>query len=147
MHNCKMAQDQVQISGKCIIKNNEGKILILKKSAESKSRAGLWEFPGGKIDVDEDVSKGIRREVLEETGIKLVNISDEPLFTLDFEKTKNGRKVKVRDIRMYTAQASEDTVILSFEHTDYKWISLQEFKTLDREQLTHHTYEIAQLIH
>ena len=49
-----------------IIRNDEGKFLILKNIKDGRNR---WEFPGGKQDPGEDLTQCARRETMEETGI------------------------------------------------------------------------------
>ncbi len=49
-----------------IIRNKEGKFLILKNIKDGRNR---WEFPGGKKDPGEDLTKCARRETMEEVGI------------------------------------------------------------------------------
>jgi 8-oxo-dGTP pyrophosphatase MutT (NUDIX family) len=44
------------------------------------NKAGLWLYPGGHIDPNEDPAQAAQREVLEETGIHTQAIGDE-LFT------------------------------------------------------------------
>jgi 8-oxo-dGTP diphosphatase len=41
------------------------------------NRVGLWLYPGGHIDPDEDPAQAAQREVLEETGVYTQVISDE----------------------------------------------------------------------
>lgn len=53
----------------CIIKNNAGQFLVSVRKGD-----GLYQFPGGKIEYGETMEAAIRREVLEETSIKLKNI-------------------------------------------------------------------------
>jgi mutator protein MutT len=48
--------------------NNEGKILILKRS-QSQHCGGLWSFPGGKIEPGEKPETAAKRELKEETGL------------------------------------------------------------------------------
>ncbi len=45
-----------------------GRILLAKRPA-GKRMAGLWEFPGGKVDDGEDPKAALIRELLEELGI------------------------------------------------------------------------------
>ena len=45
-----------------------GKIWIAQR-LEGKTSAGLWEFPGGKVEVGEGPVEALRRELAEELGI------------------------------------------------------------------------------
>ena len=46
----------------------DGRVLIAKRPP-GKSMAGLWEFPGGKVDVGEMPEDALIRELREELGI------------------------------------------------------------------------------
>lgn len=48
--------------------DSDGRILIAKRP-EGKKMAGLWEFPGGKIDPGETPERALIRELQEELGI------------------------------------------------------------------------------
>lgn len=43
--------------------------VLISKRPEGKSLAGLWEFPGGKVDPGETPEEALRRELQEELGI------------------------------------------------------------------------------
>ncbi|WP_027094531.1 8-oxo-dGTP diphosphatase MutT [Cohnella thermotolerans] len=51
-----------------VIEDEEGRILIARRR-EGKSQAGLWEFPGGKIEPGETAEACIVRELREEMSI------------------------------------------------------------------------------
>jgi 8-oxo-dGTP diphosphatase len=46
----------------------DGRVLLAQRP-EGKSMAGLWEFPGGKVEVGETPEAALIRELLEELGI------------------------------------------------------------------------------
>ena len=46
----------------------DGRVLLAQRPA-GKSMAGLWEFPGGKVDADETPEAALIRELAEELGI------------------------------------------------------------------------------
>ena len=48
-----------------IVMNENDEILMIKNN-----RRG-WEFPGGQVEVGENVIDAVRREVLEETGVDI----------------------------------------------------------------------------
>ena len=53
-----------------IVFNQIGEILIDQR-LDGKSMGGLWEFPGGKQELNEDIEETISREIFEELGIKI----------------------------------------------------------------------------
>ncbi|MEO1406708.1 MAG: 8-oxo-dGTP diphosphatase MutT [Pseudomonadota bacterium] len=57
-------------------KDNE---VLLAQRPEGKSMAGLWEFPGGKIDPGETPEAALARELHEELGIKVNETSLKPI--------------------------------------------------------------------
>jgi 8-oxo-dGTP diphosphatase len=52
----------------CALIDADGRVLLAQRP-EGKSMAGLWEFPGGKIEVGETPEQSLIRELEEELGI------------------------------------------------------------------------------
>jgi 8-oxo-dGTP diphosphatase len=46
-------------------------LILLQKRSEGRSMAGLWEFPGGKIDAGETPEAALVRELAEELDIEI----------------------------------------------------------------------------
>jgi 8-oxo-dGTP diphosphatase len=52
----------------CVLLDDRGRILIAKRP-QGRSLAGLWEFPGGKVEQSESPEAALIRELAEELGI------------------------------------------------------------------------------
>ena len=64
----------------CALIDADGRVLIAQRP-EGKSMAGLWEFPGGKIETGERPEQSLIRELKEELGIV---VKEECLAPLTF---------------------------------------------------------------
>lgn len=53
-----------------ILADDRGRILVARRP-DSKEQAGLWEFPGGKVDHGESVEDALRREFREELQVTI----------------------------------------------------------------------------
>ena len=58
-----------------------GKYFVARRSDDSKHLAGKWEFPGGKVELDETEASALEREITEEFNTlinvgKLVAVTD-----------------------------------------------------------------------
>jgi mutator protein MutT len=57
--------------GVAVITDRQGRILIDRRKNEGEM-AGLWEFPGGKIEPGETVRECVKREIKEELDMEIV---------------------------------------------------------------------------
>jgi 8-oxo-dGTP diphosphatase len=116
---------------KCIIVNNKGQILALKRSLTKDSdRSGCWDLPGGTYELGEDVIDSIKREVKEETS--LIISDPQPIYLASgfnhLNQFMSGENVFAVTHVCHTWTGD---VIISDEHTEYRWITSQEFLTYD----------------
>lgn len=101
-----------------IIKEN-GKILICQRG-ENTTLANLWEFPGGKQEINETAEQCVIRECKEELDIdiKVENI---------FLKT-NYKYLNVEIFFTFFSAKIEDGKINLKEHQDFKWVFPNELE-------------------
>ncbi len=53
----------------CALLDRDGRVLIAQRP-EGKAMAGLWEFPGGKVEANETPEAALTRELREELGVE-----------------------------------------------------------------------------
>jgi 8-oxo-dGTP diphosphatase len=58
---------------------NEARQLLIAKRPPGRPLAGLWEFPGGKVEQGEEPEEAVIRELKEELGIEIARADLEPL--------------------------------------------------------------------
>lgn len=57
----------------CILIRDNGTILIAQRP-EGKPYEGYWEFPGGKVEAGETLEAALKRELMEELGVSLLEL-------------------------------------------------------------------------
>ncbi len=78
----------------------------------------IWGPPGGRLLPDEDPNLGVLRETLEETGLVVTIIGIAGIWYGDFGR---GTYMSID----YLTVTDDRNVILSDEHSDYRWASVQ----------------------
>lgn len=70
--------------------NHQSQLLIAKRPLD-KPYGGLWEFPGGKIELNESPEEALQRELLEELNIKIIMHADAilPFYEVSYEYQPN----------------------------------------------------------
>tara|TARA_Y100000592_G_scaffold99283_1_gene174769 strand:+ start:1268 stop:1672 length:405 start_codon:yes stop_codon:yes gene_type:complete len=117
--NIKIMPKDVDTVAKAVIIDEKGRVLMLKRSKDLDKYPEKWDLPGGHLKEKENLIKGLKREVEEETSLK---IRDPELFHQDkktyFFITKyDSRKIK-----------------LSHEHTAYSFIDKKALSEEDKYQ-------------
>ncbi len=116
--------------GMAAVIEKKGKFLVLKRTKERDFEPEAWETVTGRLEKDESPIDGILREVNEETGLKV-----EVILPLDTGFFYRGGKEFPMVFIAYYCKYLEGEVKLTWEHSEYKWISLEE--ALDLPDLKH----------
>lgn len=101
---------------------NQNKVLIIKRDDRDQVGAGAWECAGGKIDFGETLEDALLREVREEVGL---DVTVEKLLYAATFYTDPTREVIVLT---YKCRAEHTQVLLSEEHSEYRWVDEDEFR-------------------
>ena len=110
---------KVAASNKCIVFHND-KILLLRRSETHPTRPGEWDLPGGLLDDGETPKEAVVREIKEETGL---DVETPIVFDVTFKKSDSIGDLL---LLLFWVDAKDDKVTLSWEHSEYKWVSLDK---------------------
>ncbi|MFA6064848.1 MAG: NUDIX domain-containing protein [archaeon] len=111
---------------------DKGKILLIKRRLNDPHKPGVWDFPGGRISLEEDPVDGVKREALEEAGLEIEVIC--PIGTKHF--TREDGQV-ITGINFYCKLKGKNNVKLSEEHTEYSWETIPNAKKKIYHELLH----------
>lgn len=112
-----------QISIKGLLSRN-GKFLVLKSTVGSK-----YELPGGTMEFGESPEEAFKREMKEELGFEKVKIGKFlNIWSFVYEAEGVDYHITKLDFEIFT---DEKDIRLSSEHTEYKWVGLDEIDSLD----------------
>ena len=101
----------------------EDKILIAKRSTGDQNVLGKWEFPGGKVEKDENEKVAIEREIKEEFELK---IKAEKYITNNI----CNYPTKVVDLRLYRCKYISGGFKLH-DHSEYVWVDANNILDYD----------------
>ena len=105
-----------------VIKNQHGQFLIAKRPDDS-HQGGLWEFPGGKVEDKETVLAALKRELIEEVGITLIQAA--PLIRIHHDYTDKRVLLDVWCIEKFSGEA------FGKEGQETCWINQDELPLYD----------------
>lgn len=110
----------------------QDRVLLLRRTAGG-TRGGAWELPGGKVETrDTDLLQALRREVHEETGLRIAEVTGY-LAAHDYT-TREGLLARQHT---WSVTATGDQVRLT-EHDAYVWATstADELTPLDRMMIS-----------
>lgn len=109
----------VKVVSKALIKNKNGKYLLLYRVDTHPNFPGHLDLPGGEVESEETSKTATAREIQEETGICIYPNNLKKLFVKQY---KNTRHVLFEII----IDKADIPIKLSWEHKKYRWMTLSE---------------------
>ena len=106
-----------------IVRN--GKIFIGQRP-EGKPLAGLWEFPGGKLEVGETIEQCLKRELKEELDVEAE--IGEHIVDIDYRYPELNAEF---DLKVFFVHIPDDAVIKLNVHQNSAWVTPEELKNYD----------------
>ena len=103
------------------IMNNDGMILMQRRSLTKKKNPGIWSKTGGHVEYGEDVLTGIKREIFEEIGLDVEKIELVKIFKID-SKEKNYCYSYI----VFTNKLEFEFILQKEEVESVKYFSIEE---------------------
>lgn len=89
----KIGNDKIIVAGaRAIIRNQKGEVLLIRRKD-----TGRWGMPAGSLELGDSVTDAVKREVLEETGLRVIScrpiaIYSDPKYSVTYP---NGDQVQI----------------------------------------------------
>lgn len=110
------------VSVRLIIKNAEGKVLILRRPENSHGQGG-WCLPGGKVDFGDTVEETVKKELKEETSLESTNAR-----FLFYQDSLPSEESEMHIINLYFECEAEGSIRLNEESAEHAWITASDLK-------------------
>lgn len=151
----------LQVGVKILLKNKEGKFLLLLRNPKKYPEVGpKWDLPGGRIEVGSRLIDNLKREIKEEVGLeyigapKLVAAQDilvhrylPAIATLKAlqagtDSTNTAKEIVRHVVRLTYLGEIDGHPKVDDDHREAKWMSAEEIMSLDKTVLDSYFQEL-----
>ena len=116
---------ELQVGVKILLKNKDKKYLVVCRSVDKYPEVGAkWDIVGGRINPGFSLLENLKREVMEEAGLEIIG-ETKLIDAQDIFKTDK------HIVRLTYLGFADGVVNLSDEHSEYKWLNLEEISKLE----------------
>lgn len=105
-----------------VLRDAAGRVLVSRRPA-GRHLAGLWEFPGGKIETGETAVAALARELREELGIEPG--PSRPLVAVRHEYPEKVVRLRLFEVHSFSGQAH------GAEGQEIRWVDIDALASLD----------------
>ena len=99
----------------------DGRFLVSRRLAGT-HLAGLWEFPGGKVNTGETCEAALQREIAEEIGCEIVGLR---------EVFQTSHAYPERRVELHFYRGELDGTARPMIGQELRWVTRQEFAALE----------------
>lgn len=135
---------ELQVGVKILLKNKDGKYLVVKRSKEKYPNAsGSWDIVGGRIAPGTSLLDNLKREVKEETQLDLIEIP-KLIGAQDIFRVPGKHIVRLT----YTGTIDGQVELDKNENTEFKWLTADELGSMEdlcsyfREILNNNSFKL-----
>lgn len=115
------------IAVKALIKNKDTFLILKNKDSDKNDELGGWETPGGRLEDNEEIIFGLKREIGEESGLE-TNI----LFPFNVYSGSVKPENAIIGINFLAEYINGEVKIDKSEHSKFMWATVQQIKQLTR---------------
>ncbi len=87
--------------------------------------AGHWDFPKGALEKGETEEQAARREIMEETGLRINSFLPNFRKLIDYHY-RRSEGLSHKQVVFFLARSEKKDVTISFEHSGYDWLTLEQ---------------------
>jgi 8-oxo-dGTP pyrophosphatase MutT (NUDIX family) len=117
-------KDELKKNALAVIVNEDNKILLLKRSSDSKIwQPNKWGLVGGGIEKNETPKQAVEREIKEETNLDIKKF----IKTFDIQRNPDS----IEHIFACRYDGNPTDIRLNEENSNYGWYDINEMKFLD----------------
>jgi 8-oxo-dGTP diphosphatase len=102
--------------------DEHGRVLVNQRTVKDQYFA-KWEFPGGKLEIDESANVALKRELSEELGIEVLD--SEQVLYLEFDYPDRQVSLYIQKVIEYLG------VPYGREQQTIRWVEISELDQLD----------------
>jgi len=100
-------------------------LLLHYPSSGQNSEGDYWDFPKGHLEEGEREAEAAKREILEETGLKIPRFVKGFRYPIYYFFQKDKKRV-FKMVAFFLARSSGKKVRISSEHLGYQWLPFGE---------------------
>ncbi|MBS3823966.1 MAG: Nudix family hydrolase [Wenzhouxiangellaceae bacterium] len=105
-----------------VLRDAAGRVLVSRRPA-GRHLAGMWEFPGGKIEPGETAAEALVRELREELGIESGPVR--PLVAVRHEYPEEVVRLRLHEVHSFSGSPH------GAEGQDIRWVAMERLAALD----------------